>query len=136
MRMNCPHCGADLPAVRDAFCSECFQPLEDASSRGGKARSSASPGLLRKGGNPLGMFSVPARVVIVLSILGAAGGTLAYLTWASDTLPPGRYPFWFFALPVLVAAGLLCGIGLAVLRACGVSIYRQEKTPPTDGLEN
>jgi hypothetical protein len=26
---TCPHCGASLPAVRDAFCQECFQALEE-----------------------------------------------------------------------------------------------------------
>src|SRR5262245_28594933 len=26
---NCPHCGAALPAVVDAFCPECRRPLDD-----------------------------------------------------------------------------------------------------------
>ena len=26
---RCPHCGADLPAIRDAFCPECRQGLDE-----------------------------------------------------------------------------------------------------------
>jgi predicted amidophosphoribosyltransferase len=26
---RCPHCGESLPAVRDAFCVYCREPLED-----------------------------------------------------------------------------------------------------------
>jgi hypothetical protein len=26
---SCPHCGASLPPVHDAFCQECFQALDE-----------------------------------------------------------------------------------------------------------
>ena len=29
MPQACPHCGASLPIVRDAFCSECRAPLSE-----------------------------------------------------------------------------------------------------------
>src|SRR5713101_641026 len=29
----CPHCGAKLPAIRDAFCSACFNDLDEAPAR-------------------------------------------------------------------------------------------------------
>jgi uncharacterized membrane protein len=30
MAEECPHCGAQLPLIADAFCAECRQPLEEA----------------------------------------------------------------------------------------------------------
>jgi hypothetical protein len=29
MSMSCPHCGASLPAVGDAFCPECHEALDE-----------------------------------------------------------------------------------------------------------
>ena len=29
MRDLCPHCGVQLPTFRDAFCPECFRPLDE-----------------------------------------------------------------------------------------------------------
>lgn len=26
---TCPHCGAELPPVDDAFCNTCFEPLNE-----------------------------------------------------------------------------------------------------------
>jgi hypothetical protein len=86
--------------------------------------------------NPLGNLSLPARVVIVLCIIGAVGATAGYISWAHDSLPSGSYPLWFFALPIVVVAGLVCGAGLAVLWAGGVPIYRNDDRPsPQEGAE-
>jgi len=32
MMRRCPHCEAELPAVRDAFCASCRQPLSEDSA--------------------------------------------------------------------------------------------------------
>src|SRR5947208_914034 len=44
----CPHCGAKLPAIRDAFCSECRGDLTEASlkpqPRSGREPASETPG--------------------------------------------------------------------------------------------
>jgi len=37
-----------------------------------------------------------------------------------EDLPPGSYPILFFAMPVLVLAGVFFGTGLALLRWFGV----------------
>src|SRR6266576_3945354 len=33
MQKVCPHCGAKLPAIRDAFCSECHNDLDESPAR-------------------------------------------------------------------------------------------------------
>jgi hypothetical protein len=71
-------------------------------------------------------FSLPARVVIVLSVLAAVGGTAGYIVWVAEDLPPGSYPVWLFAIPVVVGAGVRCAAALAFLRLCGIPIYRQD----------
>jgi hypothetical protein len=73
----------------------------------------------------LANFTLAARVVIVLSILAAVAGTAVYVGGIYDDLPPGRYPLWFFAMPVAIAVGLLCSAGLALLRVRGIPVYRQ-----------
>jgi len=111
MAENCPYCGARLPPIRDGFCPECRQALDEvpgpADDRGAPLAVRTSPPArpLLEG------LSVPARIVIVLSVLLAAGGTVAYVFWAIDSLPAGRYPLWFFALPVVAAVGVLCAVG-------------------------
>jgi hypothetical protein len=75
----------------------------------------------------LASFTIPARLVIVLSLIVALGGTAAYIGWVYDGLPAGSYPLWFFALPAMVAAGFLCAGGLGLLRLCGVSVFRKDR---------
>ncbi len=125
---TCRHCGAVLPIVHDAFCSACHGPLDDDSPH-----PAVTP--LKLVGNATGRgvlesFTVPARIVIVLSMVAAVIGTSVYMGWIRGDLPAGRYPLWFFAMPVVVAVGFLCAAGLALLRLCGVPIYRQESVDP------
>ena len=130
MTDTCPHCGTVLPSFRDAFCPDCRGPLAEDLSQGTEPSSSlrhAIAGLnlkSRRGRNPLENFSLPARIVIVLSVVAAVAGTAGFISRVYDDLPPGRYPLWLFAMPVAVAAGLLCAAGLSLLRACGVPVSR------------
>jgi hypothetical protein len=140
---ECPHCGATLPTVGDAFCSECLRSLDEELSQPIDAFSSHAPPssglpLVEKnprGSNPLEHFSLPARIVIVMSVIAAGAGTMAYISWVHNDLPPGRYPLWFFALPVGIAAVLLCAAGLALLRVCGVPVHRKERLSPSNARD-
>jgi hypothetical protein len=75
MRSNlqCPHCGASLPATRDAFCPECFQGLDEptaaelAAERAAKGQKE-SPGRAKAG-------RVGAAIGVAVGVLG----TLAHL---------------------------------------------------------
>jgi len=42
---NCPHCGASLPPVGDAFCQECFRALDEPPRTAGS--DSVEPGMNR-----------------------------------------------------------------------------------------
>lgn len=129
MNGRCPHCHTTLSGMGDAFCSQCFGSLTDEPSQPSAQQTTyvtpartvppeeVTPLLAR--------FSLPARLVIVGSILGAASGTVAYTTWLTSGLPGGSYPLWFFMLPVFAGGALLCAAGLRLLRWLGVPLYRQ-----------
>jgi hypothetical protein len=74
-------------------------------------------------------FTLPGRVLVLLTTVLATGGTAGYIAWAWDGLPPGSYPIWLFALPVLLAAGLFFALGLGVLRYFGVAVLKDPDTP-------
>jgi len=71
-------------------------------------------------------LTLPARLVLFFCMLAGGVGTLVYIGWISEGLPGGRYPLWFFVLPAFTAAGGLALALLAVLRMCGVRIYRDQ----------
>lgn len=134
---RCPHCGAFLSVVRDAFCSECRGPLDEEYGQRGEPLSALeqTPSVAPQSacGNPLASFSFSARMVIVLALFLVLGGTAAYICWSHEKLPPGSYPLAFFLLPAIVAAGVFCVAGLALLRVCGVPIYHRGQSESSDG---
>lgn len=129
MATLCPHCGAGLSGLSDAYCSECRGPLGDQHDAGtGRDVGIECPRAEPKqyGSNPFEAFSVPTRLVIVGSIVASVCGTAIFICWIYEDLPPGSYPIWFFALPVLMAVGLFCVACLWALRLCGIPIYRRD----------
>ncbi|MCI0458363.1 MAG: hypothetical protein L0Z62_15470 [Gemmataceae bacterium] len=64
---KCPHCGTRLPLVVDAFCPECFSPLEEQQFQpgGSPAADGGSPAERR------------AAWVTLLIMLGGAAGLFA-----------------------------------------------------------
>lgn len=73
----CPHCGAALSFVQDAFCSECRNPLDDPQAgvcelhRASRGASATQPDPL-----PLGSllpFNAAAFAIVALSFLPALG---------------------------------------------------------------
>jgi hypothetical protein len=76
---TCPHCGASLPPVRDAFCQECFQALDEPPQ--GSSASDAPAGDRRPlvgllCGAALGLLSGCGTMTVVSSgggLVGAAG---------------------------------------------------------------
>jgi hypothetical protein len=75
---------------------------------------------------PLSGLSTPARTLIVICILGAFAGTLISVAIATESFPAGRYPIFLFALPPIVVAAVICGIGLKVMKGMGVPIYAED----------
>jgi hypothetical protein len=65
---SCPHCGARLPTVRDAFCPDCFGPLDEGepeSLPAGTEESSAPPNRLAL----LTLFGCIGSLVLASSFL-------------------------------------------------------------------
>jgi len=125
MADSCPHCGAPLGIVQDAFCSECRASLEEDTSdlAPSTQRSQNYRTLLER-------FTIPALLVIVLSFITTVCGTAIYTSLILGDLPSGFYPIWFFAAPVAAVTAFLCMAGLALLRACGVQVYRHDDPDP------
>ncbi len=69
-------------------------------------------------------FTLPGRILVLLTIFLAIGGTIGYITLVWDGLPPGNYPIILFALPVLFVAGLFFALGVGVLRYFGVAVFK------------
>jgi hypothetical protein len=85
--------------------------------------------------NPLGNFSIPVRLLIILCLVVAGGGTVAYTLWVHDSLPAGSYPCFFFVIPGLLGAGLVFAVGLGIFRMCGVPIRRNPPEPTEDDAD-
>jgi hypothetical protein len=100
MSDNCPHCGLQLPVVRDAFCPECREPLDEAP---------ADRWSIQAGGNQPSLDEAPAHRWSIQAggsqpsftppdIVGAQG-----LTWdeiASEVRRGGRLVVFQYCISV------------------------------------
>ena len=71
---ECPHCGAALPAVVDAFCPDCREPLDE--------RPASLAALVERGPEVTVKrgLSLPGAVVMALGALCWVGALALYLT--------------------------------------------------------
>jgi hypothetical protein len=79
----CPHCGAALPYVRDAFCPECNQPLDEPPR--GAAAPEGKPLGGSEGARPPGAafaYSPLAQAALVVGLLWAVIGCVFAAGWA------------------------------------------------------
>jgi hypothetical protein len=79
----CPHCGATLPTVVDAFCPECRAALDEQPVRptgDGEAADGAGPASGRRVGWPKGATALGAAVGVLWAFTrsGAAGAGPAF----------------------------------------------------------
>jgi hypothetical protein len=81
-------------------------------------------------------FTLPGRILVLLSMVIGVGGTFAYIYWIIDDLPAGSYPVFMFAFPVVLGAAALFGLGVLVLRSLGISILRDEQIDAAEGGES
>jgi hypothetical protein len=70
-------------------------------------------------------FTMPGRILVLLTIVLAIGGTWVYLI--VDLLPAGRYPIFMFSVPIYLGAGLFFLIGRFVLKCFGYSVLIKEE---------
>jgi hypothetical protein len=119
---SCPHCGADLPDYRDAFCPECAQPLDE-SPHGDTAPEGKQIGAPE--GAPLSRpglaYSPLAQVALVVGVLFALFGCAVALVLAMVSVARGD---WFTGL-------LVCPIGFFLQLAMAVVFLRvMDLRPP------
>ena len=100
---NCPNCGTRRTTI-DAFCSECRCPLDEPAFQREQPVETHPRGPARQLSE---IFTLTGRILVIATILLAVGGTYGVIAFFYDTLPPGRYPLWFFGMPVWVGSGLL-----------------------------
>ena len=99
----CPHCGAALPYVRDAFCPECAEPLDDPSvegappSRPGFAYSSLEGAPLSRPGFA---YSPLARVALLVGVLFSLIGCVAVGVWAMVSVAQGNWVTGLLVCPI------------------------------------
>ena len=129
----CPHCGEPLPVVRDAFCSECRGPLTE-TSWGADGASTSSAGVRHQHVSHISeYFTMPGRILVLITIVLAVGGPWLLIGWLYDSLPTGNYPLLFFALPIWIGLALLFALTSAVLRWLGVPVFQDRSNPESLG---
>jgi hypothetical protein len=103
---SCPHCGAALPAVADAFCPECRNSLQEPTPTAGPETP----------GNPLRLLLLILGVVVLLP------DALAFTrgNWSEDSYAGG-------AGILLVLSGLLCSRPGSAAAASG---QEEAESPP------
>jgi len=121
--MNCPHCGAEVPAG-SGFCYACRKRLGGVRSPGPDPGSapvvSAHPATAELDG--AAPFQRPGLVtaIAVLDLLGTLGSLVlaGLLVWAAVSEPAERLPFGLGALVVAIGGlvQLVCGLGLLALK--------------------
>ena len=74
---------------------------------------------------PADWLTLPGRLLLVLTVIGFAGGYVWYTVRGLESLPSGRYPIVFFAFPVLLAAAVFFFVVAFLLERLGVRIYRR-----------
>jgi hypothetical protein len=102
---ECPHCGAGLPAVVDAFCPECREPLDE--------RSASLATLVERG--PEVVTKPPVSTTgVVLMVLGGLSLLTTFVGLFAG-VPVGGAPCGVLGIALLV-------IGASLIR----SSYRRE----------
>jgi len=121
----CPHCGASIPATRDAFCPQCRRELSENHCRPLEIEDLVERARFESGRHISEYFTIPGRILVLTTVVLAAGGPWLVFMWLRDSLTPGSYPLWFFALPIWIALAFIFALATIVLRRFGVPIIRQ-----------
>lgn len=69
-------------------------------------------------------FTFAGRLILLIALMIAIGGTAALAYWGNEILPAGRYPIVLFAIPPLCIAGIFIALGMLVLKLAGLEFYQ------------
>lgn len=73
---------------------------------------------------PLGFLTPVGRLLLVATMLIAAGGFYFFVVFVNDSLPSGSYPVAFLVIPGLLGAVAFFVIATFVLRLFGIRVWR------------
>ena len=69
-------------------------------------------------------FTFAGRLILLIALIIAIGGTAALVYWGNEILPAGRYPIVLFAIPPLCVAGIFIALGMLILKLAGLEFYQ------------
>ena len=75
--------------------------------------------------DPLRAFTRAGRLLVVATIIVAAGLFYWCVMFINDYFPSGRYPLAFFLIPVFIGASIFFGIVSLILRIMGIRVWRE-----------
>ncbi len=78
---------------------------------------------------PARWLTISGRLLLTATLVGFGGAFAAFLLWAMENLPSGRYPLFVLVFPLLVAAAAFFFAAAFLLERVGVRVYRRK----TDG---
>jgi hypothetical protein len=70
-------------------------------------------------------FTFAGRLILLIAVLIAVGGTVGLIAWANEFLPAGRFPIFLFAIPSLCAAGVFVALSMLLLKLCGLEFFQR-----------
>jgi hypothetical protein len=66
-----------------------------------------------------------SRLLVLLTLMIAIGGSAAYIWWIHDGLEPGSYPLMLFAVPAVVLAAVILAAGAGIMKLLGIPFFTQ-----------
>jgi len=75
--------------------------------------------------DPLRAFTFAGRLLLVLTLIIAAGVFYWYVMFVNDNLPSGSYPVAFLLIPVVIGAAIFFIVVSLILRLAGIRVWRQ-----------
>jgi len=76
------------------------------------------------GSGPVEWFTIPGRLLFIVTSIGCGAGLYGVFFWAVDNLPRGSYPVVLWIAPIALAGVLFFLISAFILERMGVLIYR------------
>jgi hypothetical protein len=68
-------------------------------------------------------FTFAGRLILLIAVVIAVGGTVSLITWPNEFLPVARLPVFLVAIPPLCVAGVFVAISMLLLKLLGLEFY-------------
>lgn len=71
-------------------------------------------------------LTVPGRLLLILTMVGFASAFYFLFLASIPLLPPGRYPIWFWVLPIGLGFAAVFGVTAMFLEVVGIKVFRRD----------